>query len=314
MGATVLYESANELVTLQNTFSVSGTPTDPGDVTLTIKSPTGVTTTYTYSLAQITRVSAGIYKKDIPCDEAGSWEYTWVGTVSASDVVSGTWTVFPLQLGKLYATVEALKSRLVGQNSTTWATDDYEVHLACFTASRAVEEYCGRVFYRSPTGTVRTFEPASMYHFDVPAYNDIVSVATLKTDASGDGVFETTWDASDYQLLYYDSTNPSAYPEPRPYTRIKAVGSKTFPSGYWGTAARSDRVQVTGVFGWPSVPWAVRQATLLLADDIFTTRDSAFRSGGWNEFGRIRARQNPHVVTYCAPYRRPELSFPVRKI
>lgn len=312
MGATVLYEHANELVTLQNTFSVNSVATDPADVTLTVKSPTNVTTSYTYSLAQITRTATGVYKKDIPCNEAGDWEYTWVGTVTASDVVTGTWTVFPLQLGKLYSTVDALKSRL-GLPATD-VKDDFELHMACFTASRAVEEYCGRVFWRSASGSVRTFESMSMYHLDMPAYNDLVSVSTLKTDSSGDGTFETTWASTDYQLLWYRSANPSAYPEPRPYTRIKAVGTKTFPSGYWGDLTRTDRVQVTGVFGWPSVPLPVKQATLMLADDLFGSKESAFRVGGWNEFGRMRARKNPNVVTYCGPYRRPELDFPVRRI
>lgn len=309
MGATVLFEHTNELVTLQNTFSVNGTATDPADVTLTIKSPTNVTTTYTYSAAQIIRVGTGIYKKDITCNEAGEWEYTWVGTVTASDVTSGTWTVFPLQLGRLYATLEALKSRLgVPLNRTD---DDYELHLACFVASRSVEDYCGRMFWRSASNTVRTFCSSSMYHLDLPAFNDIVSVSSLKTDSSGDGTFESTWSSTDYQLLWYENTNVTAYPEVRPYNRIKAIGTKTFPSGYWGQLARSDRVEVTGVFGWPSVPWAIKQATLSLADDLFSSKDSELRRFGWNEFGRVRARQNPHVVLYCEPYQRPESRFQI---
>lgn len=309
MGATVLYEHTNELVTLQNTFSVNSVATDPADVLLTVKSPGGVSTVYTYSLAEITRTGTGIYKKDVACTEAGEWEYTWVGTVTASDVVTGTWTVFPLQLGKLYATVDALKSRLGIPLTDT--KDDYEIHLACFTASRSVEEYCGRMFWRSASGTVRTFDSMSMYHLDMPAFNDLVSVSALKTDATGDGTFEDTWASTDYQLLWYTNPNVSSYPEARPYNRIKAIGTKTFPSGYWGALARTDRVQVTGVFGWPTIPWPVKQATLMLADDLFNSKESAFRVGGWNEFGRIRARENPNVVTYCAPYRRPELKFPV---
>lgn len=311
MGATVFFESTNELATLQNTFKVGANPTDPAEVSLRIKSPTGTTTTYLYSLSQITRVSTGVYKKDIPCSEAGEWEYVWEGTVTASDATTGTWTVFPLQLGKLYATVDALKSRLGIYGN---ADHDYEVHLACFTASREVESYTGRVFYRSASDAVRTFEPTGMYCFEVPAFNDIVTLTTLKTDTNGDGTFDTTWSASDYQLLWDGSANPAAYPDPRPYNEVKAIGTKTFPYGYWGTLTRADRVQITGTFGWPSVPWAVKQAALFVAMDLYKSGGDEMRVGGWGEFGgRSRARTNPHLISLCRKFQRPELTFPVRK-
>jgi hypothetical protein len=308
MGASVFYESTSELATLQNTFTVNNAPTDPTDVTLTIISPTNATTTYTWSLAEIIHVSAGVFKKQIVCTEAGEWQYTWVGTVVAADVASGSWTVFPLTLGKLYATVDGLKSRL-GIPLGTDTKDDYEIHMACFAASRGIEDYCGRIFYRSVSGTIRTFVPTNLYCLRMPAYNDIVSISAFKTDASGDGTYETTWASTDYQLL---PLNATAFPEARGYDEIKAVGTKTFPLPYT-LPARDDRVQVTGIFGWPLVPFAVKQAALILAEDIFGSKDSAFRVGGYSEFGRMRAKVNPHVVTMCQPYRRAATAFPVRQ-
>jgi hypothetical protein len=224
VGATVFFNSTNELATLSNTFKVNGTATDPTAVTLTVTSPSNVVTTYTWpSPATLTHGTAGVFSKDVACNEAGEWQYLWEGTTAASDAEAGTWTVQETSLGKLYCTPAALKSRL-GITSTG---DDYEIHEACFSASRAVEAMCERVFYRTATGTVRTFVPDGLYCTTFGAYNDLVTVTTLKTDAGGDGTFETTWSASDYQL---HPVNPAAAPETRPYTKVKAVGVADLPS------------------------------------------------------------------------------------
>lgn len=296
MGATVFYESASELATLSNTFSVSGAATDPTTVSLTVTTPSGTATTYTYAAAQITKSATGVYTKDIACSEDGEWQAVWTGTTAASDVAAVTWTVFETDLGRLYPTIAALKSRLGIAASDT--QDDYELHAACFAASRSIEQYTERIFYRSATGTARTFEPCGLYRLKLGPYNDLVSLASLKTDPSGAGVFSTTWSASDYQML---PVNPAAAPETRPYTKIKAIGSQTFPvlTGY----GRDDRVEVTGVFGWPSVPWAVKKAALMLAEEIH--KSTPYGVAGISDFGVIRVRENPRIKALIDPYIHP---------
>jgi hypothetical protein len=266
-------------------------------VSLVITDPTGASTTYTYAAAQITRVSAGKYTKDIPSATAGIWTYEWVGTGTASDAVAGTWDVFETQLGHLYATVEALKSRL--GLSASDVVDDFELYAACFAASRAIEQYCERTFWRTNSSVARTFEPRSLYLVKLPEYNDLVSVTTLKTDTSGDGIYETTWSASDYQLLPY---NPGAAPETRPYTKVKAI-VRTFPV-LCSTLVRTDLVQITGVWGWPAVPWAIKQATLILAAEMFKLKDAPFGVAGFGDYGVVRIRENPKLAAYAGPYRR----------
>jgi hypothetical protein len=298
VGATVFFNSTNELATLSNTFKVSGTPTDPTAVTLTITSPSNVVTPYTWpSPATLTHGTAGVFSKDITCSEAGDWQYLWEGTTAASDAEAGTWTVFETALGKLYATVAALKSRL-GIGDTV---DDYELHMACFSASRSIEQSCNRHFWRTASGTARTFEPTAIYRLKLPAWNDLVSVSGLATDASGDGVFETTWTSSDYQLW---PPNPDAAPETRPYTEIRAVRSLYFPAYAFPPNARTDRVQVTGVFGWPGVPIAVKQATLILAEELFKLKDAPFGVAGFGDLGVVRIRENPKVAALIGPYQR----------
>jgi hypothetical protein len=250
VAASVFYQSSNELATLTNTFSVDGAATDPTAATLTVTSPANASTVYSWPPGSpaLTRTGTGAFTEDVICNEAGDWTYLWEGTGTASDAQAGSWTVYETTLGKLYATVDALKSRL----RLTDTSQDYEVHTACFAASRAVEQACERTFWRSAAGTARTFEPQDLLWVKLGPFNDLVSLSDLKTDSSGDGTFETTWTSSDYQL---QPVNPAAAPETRPYTKIKAVGSLMFPLQYCGLLARDDRVQVTGVWGWPAIPW-----------------------------------------------------------
>jgi len=280
----VFYQSASELATLINVFKVNDTPTDPTSVSLTITSPTGVTNTYTDAL----HPSVGTYTKDIVCDEAGTWTYEWVGTGTAQDVEVGTWQVFESDLGHLYCTVAMLRSALgLGDDRRS----DLEVHQACFAASRAVEQYTKRVFYRSQV-EARTFKPESGSLLKLPDFNDIVSVTQLATGS--DGTFPTIWSASDYLL---EPTNRSG-PEEQPITRVRAVnGSFPCPDKY-------DTVEITGVWGWPTVPRAIQMAALMLAKETFKSKDAFGGVAGFGEFGVVRMREDPMLKSYAAPYKK----------
>jgi hypothetical protein len=79
-----------QTVRITATFKVGGVETDPTTVTLKVKSPSGVTTPYTYSLAELERVSAGVYYKDVALSETGRWSYGWVGTGAVAAAVEQT--------------------------------------------------------------------------------------------------------------------------------------------------------------------------------------------------------------------------------
>jgi hypothetical protein len=288
MGATVFFAGANELATLTNTFSVSGTPTAPSSVTLTVTSPSGTATPYTGG--DLTNPSTGVYTKDIPCTEAGVWTYTWIGTGTASDVVAGTWAVTSTAFGELYCTPEQLKSR----TGITDNYDDAEIFGACRAVSRWIDGHCDRAFVRR-TVTL-TLEPANRYCLAVP---DLVSVTTLKTDDDGDGVFETTWSASDFQLL---PTNAAVEVEPQPYTEIKAVGDRLFPlpSGH----GRTDLAQLAVVAGWPALPGPVTEAAAILSGDYLKLGGMAFGVAGYGDYGAVRARMSSPALEMLRAYRR----------
>jgi len=302
LSSTVFFESASELATLTNTFKNSaGAPTDPGTISLTVTDPTGTATTYTYAASQITKTGTGVYTKDIACSIDGTWTFQWTGTGAVADVTAGTWEVHETTLGRLYCTVDALKSRF----SDTRTTDDLEYHAACFAASRALEQYCQRVFYR--TTETRTLNMTNLYCLNLPAFHDLVSVTSLRTDESGDGTFETTWAASDYQLLCLDDTpNVNAGPEPRPYVKVFAVGSRFFPLLPYSRPSRKDRVEITGVWGWPAVPWSIKKAAEIVAAETFKLKDApGMATSGYEDFSvsMLDTEARRRFARFANPYR-----------
>lgn len=288
MSATVFFaDPASELATLTNVFKVNGVPTDASTVTLTVTDPTGAT-----SAPSVTHSGTGTYTATAACTIAGVWLYKWVGTGTATDVAEGTFTVSAID-GTLYCTVEELKSRLaIGDTS-----DDFEITLAVQAACRSIDEICGRYFWRG-TDT-RTYVPESIYEQRV---DDLVSVTTLKIDRDGDGVFEETWTQdTDFRLTVAPGKyNAAAKGEQWPYTGFIILGPKFIPFTWpW---SHQDRIQVSGTFGWPAVPLAVKQAALIAAADLFKIKDAPFGVAGFGEFGAVRIQANPRVMSLLKRY------------
>ncbi|MDG4796211.1 hypothetical protein [Micromonospora sp. WMMD1082] len=284
--AEVFYVGADELATVSNTFTVDGTPTDPTTVTLVVTDPTGAATTY--EVGDLTKTGTGAYRKDVPCTAPGVWTYVWVGTGTASDVTAGTWTVQSTGLHRLYCTPEELKSR-VSINDTM---SDLEILGSVTAVSRWIEDHCERTFYRQ-TAT-RTYDATGPLRV---AVHDLVEVTALATD-DGSGSYATTWAPSDFQLL---RSAMVLRPEESPYTAIKAVAGRSFPSC---TSGREQRIQVAGVFGWPMVPEPVRQAAAIWATDLLKLGTMAFGIAGYGEYGAVRARPNPIVEALLSAYQR----------
>ena len=69
-----------DTIRLKAEFKVSSVYTDPTTIVLKVKSASGVITTYTYALAQVTKLSTGIYYKDVSLTDDGIWYYHFEGT------------------------------------------------------------------------------------------------------------------------------------------------------------------------------------------------------------------------------------------
>jgi len=194
-----------------------------------------------------------------------------------------------------YATVPEQKAWVTLDDTI----DDVVIQEVLDSTTRWIDEYCDRHFWRDGAAAAevaRTFYPCGSRVLDI---DDLVSVLTLKTDEAGDGTFETTWSASDYQL------SPVNRPTGRPYKRVEAIAARTFPVRYMA-GSRGNRVEITGIWGWPAVPDAVHQACLIQASRVLKRRYSPEGVAGFGEFGLIRVtnRPDPDVIALLDPFRR----------
>ena len=193
-----------------------------------------------------------------------------------------------------YATLADVKAAL----RITDTVDDSLLEISIEAASREIDGWCERVFTQS-TAT-RIYRPTDAFTVDV---DDLQTVTTLKTDADGDGVFDTTWSTADYQL---NPLNGIAGGITTPYTTLKAVGSYLFPI-YEPRNVNSQEasIQIAGVWGWPSIPTAVKQACIILSMRQFKRYDSPTGVMGFGDLGVMRVgRVDPDVEKLLMPFRR----------
>ncbi len=281
-------------------------------ITTTITRPDGTTDTPTVTPgtpAGPTRTYTAVGA----CTQVGTWTYRFVATGALTESEDGQFYVEPLVTDRVYTTLPELKDALrIPQTDTDL---DSVFDAAILAVSREIDQHCGRHFYKLTEP--RTLIPTDRYRLKLGAFNDLVAVTSLKTDASGDGIFETVWTAGDYQLLTDAGTpNVNAGPEAKPYTQIRAVGALMFPGGlgfpWFNWMGRTDRVEITGTWGWPAVPVGVREACKLLAvESGKLLREAPFGVAGFGEFGVVRVRDNRKAMAYLARYRRGLAAVPV---
>lgn len=153
-----------------------------------------------------------------------------------------------------YLTMEEFKysAEMTGYNFA-----DGDIPTALEAASRGIDEYCGRRFFADADATsVRYYSPAGPYFVEI---DDIVSCGTFATDLDGDGTFETVWTENiDFAL---EPLNAAADGKPFEKVRVLWPGSNRLPCWH-----RS--VEVTGQFGWATVPGPVKQATSIMASRL----------------------------------------------
>jgi hypothetical protein len=189
---------------------------------------------------------------------------------------------------------------LTDYSGTDYSTADSQREQAIEAASRWVDGYCGRHFF-SVTATARTFVPCDYYELHLGC--DLVSVTTLKTDDDADGTFETTISSTNYELLTVKGGhNPALVGETWPYDTVRLLNNVTFPVPT--STERSNRVQITGTWGWSSVPVPVKQATLLLASRLVTRKDAPFGVVAAGDLAFRTGRMDDDVVNMLAPYRK----------
>jgi hypothetical protein len=192
-----------------------------------------------------------------------------------------------------YATLAQVKSAL----RITDQIDDSLLNTAIESASRWVDGWCDRSFVKATSAvTSRDYTPTST--FGVIYIDDCVQVTEVRIDDDLDRTFSKVLLPIDYLL---EPVNEQRYGLTLPFTRLRP-----YEDGYWPTFRDRPTVRVSGRFGWPDVPVAVREATILQASRLFTRLDSPLGVAGFGDMGAMRVSRfvDPDVEALLQPYRR----------
>ena len=177
-----------------------------------------------------------------------------------------------------YCTLAEVKSAL----RLTDNVDDSLLEKAIESASRRIDGYCGRWFYKT-SATAVTVYPQNIYFLQFP--NDVSSTTGLivKTDTAGDGTYATTLTLGTDFIIEPTNATLRGYP----YQNIQMVGGQTFPLY---VTPSFPTVQVTAQWGWNAIPSDVSQACVLLAMRQFARLNAALGVVGFADMAlQVRA-------------------------
>jgi hypothetical protein len=190
-----------------------------------------------------------------------------------------------------YTTLNDVKVALNLEDSI----DNAAIELAIATASRMIDDYCGRFFYTDGTQgapATRYYTPTDYYILPV---DDFVSISEIATDDNFDRTYGSVWTADD--SMFEPVNNPS---RGWPMSRILAVGSYVFP---WNLP---QSVRVKGIFGWSTVPFEVKTAAKIQSSRLFLRNQSPFGIAGNTDMGTVRlaAKLDADVEALLRPLRK----------
>ena len=265
-------------VTLQLTALASAT------VVLNVTAPDGTESTPATSNVLTT------WSASVTANQLGLWQFTWIVTGTESNVEQGTFQVgtpWYATLAELQAYLPSGTSDLVTQLSDSLAT-----------ASRSIDKATGRRFWADTAATSRLFYPAPD-RWSRTLVDDFYTTTGLvvEVDASGDGVFETTYTSADYELSPLNGVVDGE--DGWPFYRIRPV------NWTWTCNPLRASLRVTAKWGWTAVPSAVKTACVILATEALKlAREAPFGVAGFGVDGLVRVRENPRVRDMLAPYTR----------
>ncbi len=196
-----------------------------------------------------------------------------------------------MALTNAYCTLSDLKTSLAIED----ITDDTALEAAILTASRMIDDYTGRFFYRDGTTAapvVRYYTAQDWYTCNV---DDFVSLTQIATDDNFDQLYTTIWQSDDYMVEPVNNPRRGW-----PLSRLLAIDSYIFPYNL------PQSVKVTAVWGWPSIPAEIQMAAKLQASRLFIRRQSPFGIAGTPDLGTVRlsSRLDPDVEALIRPFRK----------
>ncbi len=189
-----------------------------------------------------------------------------------------------------YCTLAEVKAAL----RLTDNVDDTLLENAIESASRRIDGYTGRFFYKT-SQTAITMYPYNEYLLFFPADVATNSI-TIKIDTTANGTYATTLvQGVDYLLEPTDTVLQS-----RPYLNARMVGGATFPLF---VTPSFPTVQVTAQWGWNAIPDDVNQACVLLAMRQFARLNAALGVVGFADMAITVRAVDPDVRDLLSPYK-----------
>ena len=191
-----------------------------------------------------------------------------------------------------YASLSEFKAAV----GITDSTDDTALQAVLDATDTLIDLYCDR---KTGFGTATETRYYTAEDYEYVLTDDLVSVTTLQTDDDANGTYETTWTSgTDYVLAPRNAALDGF-----PYTEIdtSVTWPRNFPKDvYLG-------VKVVGVFGFPSVPAAVKQAEIIQAGAVWNSRTAPFGVIGSADLGgilRMSRALHPEAALILEPYRK----------
>lgn len=204
-----------------------------------------------------------------------------------------------------YVTLAEVRAVLYPVNHAATHADS-RIEKTVEAVSRAIDKFCQRRFYGVPETRYYTADDGHCIYVD-----DLTGSPSIATDDNGDGIFENSWSASDFNLKYGDNYNAAA--DGKPYTEVEVseAGSKNFPAGI----KRGVRIYAT--FGYiastnaNNAPAPIHDACLIMAHRIFKRHEipMGVQGGGNAQLGGTpiiipRITLDPDVMDMLMPYKR----------
>lgn len=169
-----------------------------------------------------------------------------------------------------YATLAEYKQWVTMRGSSTSndPTDDAVIENHIEAVSRYIDRETGVRFFADSTDATRYYTPTDSYVLKI----DPLSAAptSVSIDTTGTRSYTALTINTDFELLPYNAALDG-----QAYTELHIIA--VLSSYSWPILAKG--VKVVGKFGYPSVPHDVREATLLIAQNLNSARSGQTAGG-----------------------------------
>jgi hypothetical protein len=260
--------------------------------TLAVTAPDGTESTPSTSTADSGATWTAAVSYTLPGWWLLSWTVTGTGAGVEHQKVWVTDTPPTPPHGPVYTTLGLVKESLISGGVLKDARDTLLVE-KIVSASRSIDQHCGRRFYLDSTATARVIDPAGRTRRDRDGYHLLIDDIGTDTGLVVEvGSPSAGWSAVTGLV---EVEPPDAAAKVRPFTALRRAAN-------WLSVRR---VRITARWGWPEVPQTIREATLIQALRLYKRKDSPEGVLGSAEWGTVRvSRLDPDVAALVSAFER----------